>query len=97
MHMLISTIEDTTARMEAGASTGKTSLRVRLVSMPSPRRVFLAAELALLGAALLAALWHSATFGSSILIGCCALAAYLRQVDRSIVRSSKAVFARDLG
>jgi len=97
MQMLTSMIEDTTTRVEAGSSTGRTSLRVRLFSMPSPRGVFLAAELALLGAAMFASVRHSATFGTSILIGCCALAVYLKALDRSIVRSSKARFCRDLG
>jgi len=95
MHLVTSTNKDT-VRAEAGAPTGKASLRVRPISMPSPRRVFLAAELALLSAALLASLWDGAAFGSSILIACCALAAYLKALDRSIVRSSKVRFGRDL-
>ena len=93
--MVTSTIKDT-VRAENGAPTGKTSIRVRPISMPSPRGVFLAAELAMLSAAMLAALWHDATFGTSILIGCCALAVYLKALDRSIVRSSRARFQRDL-
>jgi sugar transferase (PEP-CTERM system associated) len=97
MQILTRKIKDTTTRVEAGSSAGSTSLRVRLVSMPSPRGVFLAAELALLGAAMLAAVWRGATFGTSILIGCCALAVYLKALDRSIIRSSKARFWRDLG
>jgi hypothetical protein len=64
--------------------------------MPSPRGVFLAAELLLMSAAMLAALWNRAIFGASILIGCCAIAACLKALDRSIVGSSKARFRRDL-
>jgi exopolysaccharide biosynthesis polyprenyl glycosylphosphotransferase len=97
MQMLTSTIKDSTTRVEAASSTGRTSLRVRLFAMPSPRGVFIAAELALLGAVVIAAVRHSATFGTSILIGCCALAVYLKAVDRSIVHSSRARFWRDLG
>lgn len=95
MHLVTSTLQDT-VRAEAGAPTGKASLRVRPISVPSPRGVFFAAELALLSAALLAALWHSVAFGSSILIACCALAVHFKQLDKSIVRSSKARFGRDL-
>lgn len=95
MHIATSTIEDP-VRAAAGAPTGKASLRIRPISVPSPRGVFLASEVALLSVAMLAALWHGATFGVSILIGCCALAFYLKALDRSIVRASHSRFRRDL-
>jgi exopolysaccharide biosynthesis polyprenyl glycosylphosphotransferase len=82
---------------EASASTEKTSFWVRPFSEARPRRVFLAAELTLLVAAVLEAVWNRATFGVPILIGCCAVAVHLKAMDRSIVRSSKARFRRDLG
>jgi exopolysaccharide biosynthesis polyprenyl glycosylphosphotransferase len=82
---------------EASARREKPSLRVRRFSASRPRGVFLAAELALLGVAILGAIWKGVTFGAPILIGCCAVAVYLKAMDRSIVSSSKARFFRDLG
>ena len=71
---------------DANASTEKTSLWVRPFSEARPSKVFLAAELALLVAAMLEAVWNSATFGIPILIGCCAAPSPAEgdgQVDRS--------------
>jgi len=95
MHMPTVTIKDTTWA-EAKAPSRKTSLRVRPCSVARPRGVFFAAELALLGAAVVGAMWTGGTFELPILIGCCVAALYLKALDSSIVHSSTAQFASDL-
>jgi len=78
------------------ASTGTTSIRVRPFSIARSRGVFLAVELALLSAALFEAVRNRATFGACFLMVCCALAVYLKVLDRSLARSGKARFWLDL-
>jgi sugar transferase (PEP-CTERM system associated) len=93
--MLTDTIKDTTWA-EASASPGTVPLRVRPYAVARPRGLFLAAELALLGAAVLEAVWTHATFEVPILIGFCAVACYLKALDKSIVDSGRSRFWSDV-
>lgn len=95
MHMPISTINDT-IWAEVSAPPRTTSLRVRPYYVARPRGVMLVGLLALLGAAVLDAAWKRTTFEAAILIGCCALAFYLKGLDRSIVLSRTSQFANHL-
>ncbi len=91
----IDIIKDTTWA-EVNASPRETMVRVRPYSVARTRRLFLAAEFALLGAALLEALLTGATFEAPILIACCGTAFYLKALDRSIVQSATPRFWREL-
>ena len=91
--MPIDTIKDTTW---AEASAAPISLRVRPYSVARPRGIFLAAELALVCAAVFEAVWKGATFEVPILIGFCAIGCYLKALDRSIVDSARTKFWSDL-
>src|SRR5258706_4585792 len=95
MHMPIGTIKNTTWA-EASASPRQIALRVRPHSVARPRGVFLGTELTLLAAAVLEAVWKGATFEVPILIGCCAVAFYLKALDRSIADSTTSQFCSDL-
>jgi hypothetical protein len=64
--------------------------------MARPRGVFLVAELVLLVAAVLEALWRGATFEAPILIGFCVIAFNLKALDKSLVGFPAARFCRDL-
>src|ERR1035437_2098613 len=75
--------ETTWAAVSAPAA--ENPLQVRSFSLARPRGVFLAAQLALFSASALGALWKNAAFGATALIGCCAIAFYLKALDRSIV------------
>ncbi len=64
--------------------------------MARPRAVFLVAELVLLGAAVLEAIWRSATFEAPVLIGLCMIAFSLKALDKSLVDRPSARFWGDL-
>jgi sugar transferase (PEP-CTERM system associated) len=95
MHMPIATINDTTWA-EVSTAPRRLSLRVRRYSVARSRGAFLAAEVALICAVVLAAVWMGATFEAPILVGFCALGLYLKALDRSIVHSNTAEFSSDL-
>jgi exopolysaccharide biosynthesis polyprenyl glycosylphosphotransferase len=59
--------------------------------------VFLVAELALIGAALLEAMWTGKTFEVPILIALCVIAFHVKALDRSIIHFDAARFWRDFG
>jgi sugar transferase (PEP-CTERM system associated) len=60
--------------------------------MPRPRGFFLTTELVLLGAAVLEAIWSSATFEAPVLIGLCMIAFSLKTLDKSLVGWPSALF-----
>ena len=93
--MLTDTINDTTWA-EANVSAAPIPLRVRPFSLARTRGVFVGAELVLLSAAVLEAVWKNGTYGASIVIACCAVAVYLKALDKSIVGASRSMFWSDL-
>ena len=76
----------------AEASSAPVSLQVRPYVVARPRGIFLAAELLLVTAAVFEAVWKHATFEVPILIGFCAIACYIKALDRSIVDSARSKF-----
>jgi exopolysaccharide biosynthesis polyprenyl glycosylphosphotransferase len=90
------TINDTTWA-GINAPPRKISLRVAPCSVASPRVVFLAAELALIGAAVLVVMWTGKSFEVPILIALCAVAFHVKALDRSIIQFNAAGFWRDFG
>src|SRR5713101_2006662 len=92
--MPISIISNTTWAAVSG-SQRKTPLRVQPYWLARPRGVFLAAELALLAAALLEA-WSGMSPQVPVLIGACGVFFHVKTLDRSIVGSSLARFWSDV-
>src|SRR5260370_17885426 len=74
----------------------KTTLRVRPYSVARPRRVFLAAEVALLAVVLVQTTWVHGSFEAAIVVGLCGVFFHLKLLDRSIVASDFLRFSRDL-
>jgi sugar transferase (PEP-CTERM system associated) len=86
---------DSAAWGGASAVHGKAHLKAWPLSLARPRRVFLAAELALLTVAWLQTVWGGRSLGTLVLIASCALFFHFNNVDRSLVSSDSSEFCVD--
>ena len=93
--MRTATIENS-ARAGIAVSPRRVQLKVRAHTLARPRGAFLAAELTLLGIALLQTTWGGHTLGAPVLIAVCALFFHVHHLDRSIVTSKTLQFWIDL-
>src|ERR1041385_680072 len=93
--MLMASAENT-AWVGVTAAPCQAQLKVRPHSLSRPRGAFFAAELVLLGAAVLQTAWRGHSLGTLILVAFCALFFHINNLDRSVVSSESMPFWIDL-